>query len=322
MAMRESKMSTANCSVAYDGPALSEHTMDVQILGPALLAIGDICREANRVINGPESSEIKVNVKATNEGCFDILLEIVQVYDSLGGLIEEKGVANAKTLLEWLGLIAPPSAAGYGLLRFLRWKRGRAILKENQVVEGGAKKYSITVEGENNSVVIIDAPVYALWKDTKVRFAQRRMLGPLNLDGIDEFQVREGATPIEIVKKEEMENGYFDLLPEELDIESIIGRPQTIEAVLMLRAPVFEERRRWQFYYGGASITASIKDLAFNERVFSGGERFGVGDCFWVRMTLTQTLHSNGTIRHTYDIDEIIETKQGPRQLEMLRKDR
>ena len=142
MAMRESKMSTANCSVAYDGPALSEHTMDVQILGPALLAIGDICREANRVINGPESSEIKVNVKATNEGCFDILLEIVQVYDSLRGLIEEKGVANAKTLLEWLGLIAPPSAAGYGLLRFLRWKRGRAILKENQVVEGGAKKYS------------------------------------------------------------------------------------------------------------------------------------------------------------------------------------
>ena len=73
-------MSSHEFAIAYDGPALEDHTMDVQTLGPALLAVGDMCREANRVMNGQEVADINVRVKATAAGCFDILFEFTQIY--------------------------------------------------------------------------------------------------------------------------------------------------------------------------------------------------------------------------------------------------
>lgn len=39
-------------TIRYDGPALSEHDMDVQDLAPALLALADIIQIANRKFNG------------------------------------------------------------------------------------------------------------------------------------------------------------------------------------------------------------------------------------------------------------------------------
>jgi hypothetical protein len=44
--------SRADFQLVYDGDALSDHTMDVDELAPALLAVGTLCREANRILNG------------------------------------------------------------------------------------------------------------------------------------------------------------------------------------------------------------------------------------------------------------------------------
>ena len=71
-------MDMSEFSITYDGPALSEHMMDVKELGPALLAIGDLCSEASRFINGDDVSNIQVRVKTTAPGSFDIILEFVQ----------------------------------------------------------------------------------------------------------------------------------------------------------------------------------------------------------------------------------------------------
>ena len=101
-------MSKVEFAIAYDGPALANHTMDVQALGPALLAIGDMCREAHRVINGDDGAEVKVHVKATSEGCFDIVLELIQTYNVVADLVRDEDVSAAKDLIEWLGLAATP----------------------------------------------------------------------------------------------------------------------------------------------------------------------------------------------------------------------
>ena len=74
-------MNTVEFGIEYDGPGLSEHVMDLQILGPALMAINDLCREAkededpirhmqyrsNRYIDGPSGliSEPRIGKKVT-----------------------------------------------------------------------------------------------------------------------------------------------------------------------------------------------------------------------------------------------------------------
>lgn len=45
-------MSKIAFQLRYDGPALSEHGMDVGDLAPALLALGDLIKRANATVNG------------------------------------------------------------------------------------------------------------------------------------------------------------------------------------------------------------------------------------------------------------------------------
>ena len=39
-------------TLAYSGPAVASGSMDAQELGPALVAVADLCQEATRLING------------------------------------------------------------------------------------------------------------------------------------------------------------------------------------------------------------------------------------------------------------------------------
>ena len=305
-------MSSHEFAIAYDGPALEDHTMDVQTLGPALLAVGDMCREANRVMNGQEVADINVRVKATAAGCFDILFEFTQIYNALAELIQDEDVATAKDIIEWLGFSAVPGA---GLLAFLKWKRGRKIVKQEAKADGdGNAIYNITVEGDHNNVTVISEPVYRLSQDARVRAAQRRTLSPLSHAGVNEFQVRQGRRPVISIGKDELNSGYFDLVPDEIGGEETIGDPQVFEAVLLLRSAVFVKDKKWQFYYGEQRISASLSDPEFVRRVFVAGERFGVGDRFRVRLCLSQILLPNGKIRNDYEIVRVIEATPGPKQ--------
>lgn len=311
-------MSSYEFAIAYDGPALKDHTMDVQSLGPALLAIGDMCREAHRVINGQNVAEVNVHVKATGDGCFNILLELSQVFDQVSTFVNDDNIATAKEILEWLGIrstvVGGPVS---GLLAYLKWKRGRKLLKQEIATDDvGNSVYNITVEGESNSVTVISEPVYKLSQDPRVRAAQRRTLSPLSNEGVNEFQVRQGRRAVLSIGKNEVEHGYFDLSPDEFAGGEPIGAPQVIEVVLLLRAPVFVKDAKWQFYYGQQRITTALEDPEFIKRVFVAGDRFGVGDRFRVRLCLSQSLLQNGTIRNDYEIIKVLETTPGPKQLD------
>ena len=68
---------SASFTVAYDGDSVKNHLMDVRDLAPALLSIGQLFDEANRVLNGDHAS-IKLQVKALQEGSFEISFEMLQ----------------------------------------------------------------------------------------------------------------------------------------------------------------------------------------------------------------------------------------------------
>ncbi|MBC2728608.1 hypothetical protein [Desulfosporosinus sp.] len=71
-------MSTYELTIAYDGSALQDGTMDVRELAPALLAFGNLLEEANKELNGSNSKMqflVKTDFKA---GSFHVDFEIIR----------------------------------------------------------------------------------------------------------------------------------------------------------------------------------------------------------------------------------------------------
>ena len=183
-------------------------------------------------------------------------------------LIGTAEVADAKTLLEWIGLVGSgTTVSGTSLWAFLKWKKGRKIRSiEKNDNKVGQPTYNVTVEGDGNSIEII-APVYQLATSSRVRSAQLGVVAPLKQTGIDSVEVRENGKPLTRLTKEEVEDGSFDILEGEVPGEEPL-EPQDFNCVLVIRAPVFAPRVKWHFYMGEQRISASISDQSFIRRVF------------------------------------------------------
>ena len=73
---------TARFHIVYDGLALITNEIDVRDLAPALLAVSDVIREANKTLNG-ERTSIAVKVKGSfKAGSFGIDLTVAQDFFS------------------------------------------------------------------------------------------------------------------------------------------------------------------------------------------------------------------------------------------------
>ena len=193
--------SAAHFEIAYDGPALEDHSINVRTLGPALIAVGDLCYAVNRSITGDnDHRNLEVRVKSTKAGSFVIGLEVLQRLPILAEAI------TASAILLTLK----------GFLRFLKAKKGRPI-KTSRNREGS----TIVVVGDGNEITV-SQDVYRVFADPSARSAARDLVGPLGGDtGINKFALAESGEAKTEVTFDEVEAGYFDVIPG----GSGVGRP-------------------------------------------------------------------------------------------------
>src|ERR1700710_1861288 len=100
--------------VVYDGPALTEHRMDVRDLAPALVAFADLFTAANKEVNG-DAADVRVQVNASfKAGSFGIDLVATQhLLSQIRDIFSGSGataICNAYTIMGLVGL-----AGGGGL---------------------------------------------------------------------------------------------------------------------------------------------------------------------------------------------------------------
>ena len=296
-------MSKVRFQVAYDGPGLAEHGMDVYALAPALLAFGDLVREANTQINGDRA---KVNVLVTEDFehiCFNINFEVIQtVFEQIKTLIEQDDVTTAKDILEWLGIIGGPTLIG--LLAYLKVRRGRKIDSVTEIQakdEGG--NISIKFEGDQNSVVV-HQNVYQMGENPKIRSAAARVLDPLEQEGIDRMEIRQEGEPVREIDKESASDIRRSCAAQIGEEESF--EPQILTAHLKVYSPVFEENvDKWRFDYGGKTIYADITETDIASNALQRGY-VAVGDLYRVRLQITEHKTEAGQFRNDYKILEVI----------------
>lgn len=288
--------------VTYDGQALISHEIDVRVLAPALLAVGDLLEHANRVINDSKT-KVAVNVKGSlKTGSVNIDFAIVQGFVSQAiDLLSGKEATAASVLLTFLGFSAKDGFNS--VIKVIKWIRGRTIRKV-EILESAAQ---IFVDDE---MIEVELAVLELLRDYELRRSIEAVLDPLEKEGIDTFAVGTDSTIHESITK--IERKWFDAPPPaSVDLEV-----NTYQKSVQIERIEFSESNKWRFFDGSGSFYATIIDTEFLNMIAMNEAAFSRGDTLRVEIEERQRLEGD-KLKSEYIITRVMEHRRGMRQISL-----
>jgi hypothetical protein len=293
-------MSSATITIAYDGPALRDHAMDVRDLAPAMLGLGQLFDAANSALNG-DNAQIKVRVKATEPGCFQITFEVIQTLGKhLIALLAGPTVTAAANLV---GLLVGVPAGTIGLIGLIRFLKGGKFDKVDSLPAGMVR---LTIGDEH-----IDIPLalLRLYQDVAVRTATQKVIEePLKRDGMESFEVREHLRVIVRITRKEAP--YF-AKPNVPDATLVDDIRRSAFSIISL---AFKEDNKWRLNDGANAISATIEDEDFLSRVDANQIAFSKGDILICDVRVLQKQTDAG-LKTEYTVVRVVEHRPAVRQL-------
>lgn len=295
-------MSHASFQIVYDGPALEGSTIDVRDLAPALLALGQVLEEANSTFNAGHA-KVSLRVQASfRSGCFGIDFSVVQgLLDQALGLFKQTPVASAKELIELLGFV---SGGGVGVVKVLKWLRGRVIREVIDLDNGWVR---IVADGE---CLEAERQIIALLRNYRLRVAlEKAIFEPLEREGFESVAITDNPkSGFVIIEKPE---GVFFKAPQQ---ENELLDDRTDNVNLQLISVSFRDENKWRFSDGGQPFFAAILDDDFLNRVKLSEASFAAGDILKVKLRKKQWL-AGDTMKSEYEVLEVVEHRKGMAQL-------
>ena len=296
----------------YDGSALSEHKMDVSLLAPALMAFGDLFKEANRVINGDKA---KVNVLVNADikaNCVTLSLDIVQTaqtaWDTVKSLLQDQNVASAKDLIDWLLIPSAVGGGSFSLFQFLKWKGSNRLEQRTTLKEqDNGNTVIVNIIGDGNSVEI-PQQVYQLSQDKKVIKAAQGIVAPVaKKRGIETAAFYdEKDKKVEITKEEAERIVSLDDTEEEPESQYIVGH------ITVYKPELSATSKRWNFLYNGNQEEIDISETSIAKDVLARG-KIVIGDSWKVKMEVKEKKIKNG-YKNDYRVVEVFDFIPGQEQ--------
>ncbi|MBU1233307.1 MAG: hypothetical protein KKD01_01205 [Proteobacteria bacterium] len=293
-------MSNTEFKLFYCGPALENGKMNVRDLAPALMAVGSLLEESNRVLNGGKAS-VSVNVKAFEDGSFGILFNLDQsITTQVMSMFTGDQVTAAINILTMLGFAGGGTK---GLIHLLRKSQGQKPIKAKKLENGDFQLYF-----KDGQVLEITKPVLDLYTDLKVRAETENVINPLNTPGITGLRI--GSVDEECTIIQQKEAAYFTA-PED-ETEEI--EEQETTTTLSIQALSFKEDNKWRFSDGSGTFYATITDKGFLTKVHHNQVSFTMGDLLKVQL-IKRTKITGTKLNNEYEVTKIIEHRSAARQL-------
>ena len=283
-------MSKERLHIAYCGDSVDNGSMDVNMLAPALLSIGDLVSEANNVLNH-DGSKVRVYVTSNFEkGSFEIGLEVVHTLaEQVSIFLNALETYSAHDIMEELGLAA--TLSGVGMIQIIQWLHGRDITRVEKI---GNNQVKVFVDEEEK---IITIGALNLFRSLKTRKHIEGVMSPLKQEGVEAFEVR-GLHHSTGTRVGRSEARFFDA-PKHAGGEPCVER-STERMYVHISNVSFEENLKWRFSDGDTKFYADVEDSEFLDRVKSGDLSFTYGDILLVDMEREQTVAGG----------EIVDTKK------------
>lgn len=296
-------------SVAYDGPAIQDGSMDIRDLAPALLALGALCEETSRVVYG-DSATVLVRVRAGfKRGSFTVDLELVRTLrDSLLSVLHPSPAGVTMTAAV-MGVL-------WRTIQLITWARGRPTKSAHELADG-----NVSITFGDGAQVTVHNHVHRLYASEPARKEIARLVRPLERDGITVFGIPNA------------DDGGIDALVKHADLPYCRASPATMdaspgvpstdtefEARYVITSPNFTKGTKWRLSDGKQIHSFSIEDDRFLEDVESHRVRFAKDDCIVARIRMRQWTTAAGSPKTEWDVVRVIEhipAPAGPTQAAM-----
>lgn len=301
----------------FNGPAVDDKLIDVNDLAPSLLALGDLCKEANHHLNhGKVLANVRVRVDS-EQNCFELDVELaLTAYDAVKEFVFAEKTQVAKEVLEWLGLLGVSS----GFIWFIK-KIGFRTVSNVTFGLNGTVNLELTDEKGKTQIIETSKTVYELYEETECVKHVQKLIRPLENEGFSslefEYKSAKNITKTVITKED------AKIINSHKKIEEIVeDEPQTFTAYLRLHSPVFEEdSSKWQFKLNGKIEWIDISETNLAREIMKQGY-VSINDTFKVKMEMTQGFSKSGRESYKYKILDIIEHRPGANisQLNLFKK--
>jgi hypothetical protein len=302
-------VSEEKIQLRFDGPELREHRMDVALLGTSLVALGDLCVEANAILNG-ENAKVRVLITAdVKANCVTLDLSVIQnVITHIQTLLASTDIATARELLGWIGILKTTGvAAGYKLLQYLNWRKDNKG-REIQIKQGeNGNSVVISVVGNHNTI-IVPTPIYKLSKSPKLVESIKQLASPVSeTNGINEA--------VFIYNKQEHLKIDKALAENIKGLQADAGDPgpQIFTVRIVVHSPVLDTKsKHWKFKFNGHVQTVDIGQTTIAQDAIARGG-INVGHTYTVKMEMEERTTKAGCFATDFTILEVLDFKPGQR---------
>jgi len=265
------------------------HEINVDLLVESLVNYSLVTQEAAAYI--APGSIVNIKVKAPKEGSFTIILDLIT--ENAPSLFTRENLQLATDLVVVVGGL-------YGLKKWISTKGKPKVIKEKG-------DENIKIQNKNGSIVI-DKRAYNIYQNsvstrenlrkTFIKLKEEKEISNFSINDIDENK------QIFYVDKSEFEKMASDADEIEKEKQRITKENQE----LSLFKIVFRENYKWEFYYQGNKIYASLDDAEFFAKIKKGEVAFRNGDRLIVNLEIEQVFNeaANTFINDAYYIIKVV----------------
>ena len=303
-------MSKETFQVAYDGEGVVNGSMDVRLLAPALLALGELVKSANTVLNG-ESANTSLRVESDfKTGSFEISLILDQtLLETVKNLFTPDNIVGAAALFTAIfGAAKPTGKAIEGLLKLYKALHGE---KPKTTLIDQSTHNSIFVLGNGNEVLVGENTAKLYTDEPTMKYIDQ-VVRPVSEKNIDYLEVKKQSEVIDRIVISDLPKRLTE--PEEFrEIEIADGAKlnSTREVLLRITKPALEGGR-WGFSDGKTKFGASIDDESFNQKVARRQEGFYAGDTLHVLLRTSQKIVKDNKMEVSYAVERVITHTHAP----------
>ncbi len=280
-------------SMVIEGSAVDDHLIPVRDLAPALLALGEMFHDANRLFNPPEA-EVTLSIRATDAGSFEVHLVLSTVAD--WSTLFNSDVANS--LINLKELIIGGAAGVFWLIRRINKRR----VVDQQPSGTDPSRTRITLADGT----VIDAPsdTVKLYNETRTKRLAAEVVAPLDRDGVERIRF-ESADIQTTVSISEGEVGAFAADGGDLSNRRLVNTEVGSVALTLESVPLIDGLP-WRVNDGDSSHRARMADEAFTTRVVSQAEAFTAGDYLLARVRRDQYQNvDTGRLSNEWTIERV-----------------